>query len=96
MLRYTKTSKLSYLGVPFECYSVQTGGRYSLRISIRKNAATGQLDYRVIKGDGRTHRFELYEYNHDATQDQIDEAIERLDSGHYADATPIDRALDTI
>lgn len=89
-----KVRTLSYEGDKFECYEVRTGGRCSLRIWVRRNVATGSMDYRVIKGDGRTHRFSLYEYAYEAPQQWIDRAIERMFDGSYEGAPELDRTLD--
>lgn len=89
-----KGRKLSYQGEAFICDEYRLAGRLGLRLWARRNVATGNLDYRVIKGDGRTTNFSLFEYHTNADQRMIDAAIARMESGHYDHAPVLDRTLD--
>lgn len=92
-MKTTKAKRLSYLGQAFDCYAVQARGPKGLRIWVKKNAETGALDYRVIKGSTLAGTFRLYEVQEAATQGQIDQAIAQMTSGHYDNAPALDRTL---
>jgi hypothetical protein len=93
--KYTKTRTVSYNDVLFDVYEIRTGGPKSLRMVVMCEAGLeSNYKIKVIKGDGRLEAgFFLYEIQRNATQDDVDETLERLEDGFYATATPIDRTL---
>lgn len=93
-LTTSEMKRIKYQGQEFDCIEFRIGSKLGLRAWIRHNVATGQLDYRVIQGDGTTHRFWLYEYSKKTTPEGVADMLRRLHEGHFDGAEPIDRVLD--